>query len=199
MLVLTRSTLTMETKNLENFYWQSLGTLVKLADVKAYSSSFMFMDTDAWIWSVQIYKELLRDYCKNPPFDAEILRRHIAATSRTPSMHQQAKKILALLGIKDEVEEGWWLKKFRYELDQASGKSGNKDKRSFMINERLKFLDKVKTIAEKVEFTSITLGLALIVTAHIRGSEDKRIAKILEVLPEKAEGFFLPKEHIILK
>ena len=188
----------MESKNLEELYWRTLGELVNLPNIKAYSSSFIFMDADAWIWSVRIYKELLRDYCEHLPFDKDILRRHIAATCRTSSKHNQAKKVLALLGIKDEAEEGWWLKKFRYELDQASGKSGNHDKRSFTINERPKFLDKLRGIAEKAELTSITLGLSLIATAHIRSDEDKRVTKLLEVLPEKAEEFFLPKSKNVL-
>lgn len=181
-------------------YWRSLEKLTQTPGLKAYNSSFIFMDSDAWIWSVELYRFILEDYCKNLPFDRDFFRQHMMKTNHAASKHNQAKKILALLGIKDEAEEGWWLKQFRYELDKESGKSGSKDKRSFTVSERPRFLGKVvKELAPKIELTSVTLGLALISTAHIQSSDEKRVGRIFEVLPKKAEEFFLPKEKIILK
>lgn len=188
----------MEKKLLEETYWKTLEKLVGIQNIKGSASSFTFMDTDAWTWSVQLYAHILEDYCKNLPFDRDLLIQHIARTNNTPSKHDQARKILKLLTITDETEEGSWLKRFRRELDQVSGKGGNNDRRSFTVQERPRFLEKVTELAQKVEFTSITLGLALIETAHIRSSDEKRVKKLLEVLPSKAKEFFMPKSHILL-
>ncbi len=186
----------MEQKVLEEAYWKTLADITKIPDIKN-TAAFTFMDKDAWIWSVRIYALILHDYCVNPSLDKDMLRRHIVATNRIQSKHNQARTVLAFLGIKDEQEEGWWLKEFRRELDKASGKGGQPDRRSFTPHERQRFLDRVKELAEKVEFTSITLGLALIATAHIRNSEEKRVTKLLKILPDKAEEFFLPKSYIL--
>lgn len=188
----------MDQKILEEAYWKILADITKLSDIKN-TASFIFMDSSAWIWSMRIYVLLIRDYCANPPFDKNVLRRHIITTNRIPSKHNQAQKILALLGIKDEQEEGWWLKQFRRELDQVSGKGGQPDKRSFTTGERPRFLDRVKILAEKVEFTSITLCLALIETARIQSNGEKRVTKLLKILPDKTEEFFMPKSHILIK
>ncbi len=189
----------MDKKLLEEAYWKTLEKLAAIQNMKGYASSFNFMDTDAWTWSVQLYAHILEDYCKNLPFDQDLLIQHTARTNNMPSRHDQARKVLKLLNITDETEEGSWLKKFRRELDQVSGKGGNNDKRSFTVQERPKFLEKLQTeLAQKVEFTSVTLGLALLETAHIRNSEEKRVKNLLLILPAKAEEFFMPKSHILL-
>lgn len=186
----------MDQKILEEAYWKILADITKMPDIKN-TASFTFMDTDAWIWSVRIYTLLIRDYCANLPFDKNVLRRHIVTTNRISSKHDQARKVLVLLGIEDEQEEGWWFKQFRRELDQVSGKGGQPDRRSFTPGERPRFLDRVKILAEKVEFTSITLCLALIGTARTQSSEEKWIAKLLKILPDKAEEFFMLKSYIL--
>ncbi|MBI3273563.1 MAG: hypothetical protein HYZ69_00290, partial [Candidatus Colwellbacteria bacterium] len=172
--------------NLEEQYWKILTEITKISDVKNIAS-FALMDTDAWIWGVRIYALILRDYCSNPPFDKDILRQYIVKTNHILSKHDQARKILTLLGIQDESEEGWWPRQFRRALDAASGKSGKLDnKRSFTPSERPQFLIKVKDIAQKAELTSLTLCLALIETAYIQ-NEEKQVTKILKILPDKAE------------
>lgn len=186
----------MEPKALEDAYWQTLATITNIKDIRNVPP-FIFMDSDAWIWGVRMYGIFLRDFCST--VNRSTLRQYIARTNRLQSKHDQAKHILKLLGISDEPEEGWWLKQFRRELDNVSGKSGYPDKRSFTVPERPRFLTGVRTLAQRVEFTSITLGLALIETVRIRSSEEKRVNKLLEVLPAKAEEFFLPKPHILLK
>ncbi len=125
----------MEKHIAEELYWRLLEEITHTKNLKSSGESIMLMDKDhVWVWGVRLYAAGLRDYCGQ--CEREALQDAVAKTNKMASRHDQAKKILLRLGVKDEDEEGFWLKKFQHQLDKSSGKGNYTDRRSFTSNER---------------------------------------------------------------